>query len=302
MEKRVDLHMLPWCLMMELGSVFPSWPSNRFRFSFIYVLPVFLVTIYFFLASQYVVITFSAVLADMVNLLYWVITMVMFYAICAHFLSKVVPRFSDRISALVPAIIYLALTDILISAVIGVVNWGEPMNFSLLRYSLPDVFNTAKALSLPAIYPIAALTLPPVLLIAILQCMRIRWKAPAHGEDQLKGSIAQSKIIFVAVWISFGLVRCWVFDNIVPNASMASIFAFFSNSSQTFELNDRRKQAIYLDSIARKSLPKQNPRINNVILFIVDALRADHLSLYGYKVMTDPFLCSLAKEMHFYRV
>jgi glucan phosphoethanolaminetransferase (alkaline phosphatase superfamily) len=47
------------------------------------------------------------------------------------------------------------------------------------------------------------------------------------------------------------------------------------------------------DAVARKLTQPRIPKYRNIILFIVDALRADHLSIYGYNRPVDPFLSSL---------
>ncbi len=49
-------------------------------------------------------------------------------------------------------------------------------------------------------------------------------------------------------------------------------------------------------------LPKASPDSPNILVIVVDALRADHLSGYGYHRDTSPFIDSLAKEgVHFER-
>jgi membrane-anchored protein YejM (alkaline phosphatase superfamily) len=45
-----------------------------------------------------------------------------------------------------------------------------------------------------------------------------------------------------------------------------------------------------------KDSPKSNKDLLNIVLIIVDALRADHMSLYGYERKTTPFIDSLFKE------
>jgi arylsulfatase A-like enzyme len=50
------------------------------------------------------------------------------------------------------------------------------------------------------------------------------------------------------------------------------------------------------EEIALRNLPPANPKSPNVLVIVVDALRADHLSSYGYERDTDPNLARLAQE------
>jgi arylsulfatase A-like enzyme len=50
------------------------------------------------------------------------------------------------------------------------------------------------------------------------------------------------------------------------------------------------------ERIAMAKVPAASPRCPNIILIVIDALRADHLSCYGYSRPTSPNLDRLAKE------
>ena len=283
---------------------FPSWSRNRFRFFFLLFLPSIMGAAYLSWARWQAGIGYGPMMVHLVVLSFWTITTAFIYAACGHLLSRVSRRLSDRLSAVVPAASYLGLAVIYVSSVIGIVNWGESMNWPILRHALPDVFNIASALSLPAAYPFAVLTVPPLLFIAVFQCMRIKWgdlKPQGQRLTEPAAPVHRLRIMILSLWVCLGLYGVSVWDR--PKVRNGEpVYDFFLDKHQTLPMSDQRNQSAARDLIARKSLPKQAPRVKNVILFIVDALRSDRLSLYGYERMTDPFLRSLAKVMPFHRI
>ena len=286
------------------NSAFPSWYPNRLRFFFLLGLPGFMGAAYLSWAHWQAGIGYGPMMVHLVVLLFWTITTVFLYAACAHLLARVSPRFSDRLSAVVPAASYLGLAVIYVSSVIGIVNWGESATWHIVCHALPDVFNMASALNLPAAYPFAILTVPPLLFVGVFQYLRIKWENLEPQGQRLTepaASVRRIRIMLFSLWLCLGLYGVSVWDRPKIRNGEA-VYDFFLDKNQTFPMSDQRNQAAARDLIVRKSLPKQTPRVKNVILFIVDALRSDHLSLYGYKRMTDPFLCSLAKEMPFHRI
>jgi hypothetical protein len=63
-----------------------------------------------------------------------------------------------------------------------------------------------------------------------------------------------------------------------------------------FPPTPRRQMNAERDAQLRSSYPKQNGSGRNVIVMVVDCLRADHLSFYGYDRPTTPFLAGLHNE------
>lgn len=69
-----------------------------------------------------------------------------------------------------------------------------------------------------------------------------------------------------------------------------------------FPTTERRQRIAERDAELRRSYPRQAFEPRNVIMLIVDCLRADHLSLYGYERQTTPFLARLQAEGRLRRV
>lgn len=63
-----------------------------------------------------------------------------------------------------------------------------------------------------------------------------------------------------------------------------------------FPSTERRQKIAERDAELRRSYPRQTFEQRNVMMMIVDCLRADHLSFYGYERQTTPFLARLQAE------
>ena len=73
------------------------------------------------------------------------------------------------------------------------------------------------------------------------------------------------------------------------------VASFFRPIGYAFEPTARRHSVAERDAVLQASYPRHiaSARRTNVILIIVDSLRADHMQVYGYKRETTPFLSTL---------
>jgi arylsulfatase A-like enzyme len=76
------------------------------------------------------------------------------------------------------------------------------------------------------------------------------------------------------------------------------IASFFRPNGYAFEPSARREAVAERDAVLQASYPRSVPgaRRTNVILVIVDSLRADHMQVYGYPRPTTPFLSQLVAD------
>jgi glucan phosphoethanolaminetransferase (alkaline phosphatase superfamily) len=76
------------------------------------------------------------------------------------------------------------------------------------------------------------------------------------------------------------------------------VASFFRPQGYAFEPSARREAVAERDAVLRASYPRRVPaaRRKNVVLIIVDSLRADRMQAYGYQRPTTPFLSSLVKS------
>jgi glucan phosphoethanolaminetransferase (alkaline phosphatase superfamily) len=75
------------------------------------------------------------------------------------------------------------------------------------------------------------------------------------------------------------------------------VASFFRPEGFAFEPTARRLAVAERDGLLRSSYPKSVPgaRRKNVVLIIVDSLRADRMQVYGYERETTPFLSAMVK-------
>ena len=76
------------------------------------------------------------------------------------------------------------------------------------------------------------------------------------------------------------------------------VASFFRPEGYAFEPTARREAVAERDAVLRASYPRDIPtaRRKNVVLIIVDSLRADRMHVYGYHRPTTPFLSALVRD------
>ena len=76
------------------------------------------------------------------------------------------------------------------------------------------------------------------------------------------------------------------------------IASFFRPDGYAFEPSARREAVAERDAVLRAAYPRHVPasRRKNVVLIMIDSLRADHMQVYGYHRATTPFLSKLVNE------
>ena len=76
------------------------------------------------------------------------------------------------------------------------------------------------------------------------------------------------------------------------------VASFFRPDGYAFEPSARRAAVVERDAVLQAAYPRQVPhaRRKNVVLIIVDSLRADRMQVYGYPRATTPFLSQLVQS------
>src|SRR5207249_2542312 len=74
--------------------------------------------------------------------------------------------------------------------------------------------------------------------------------------------------------------------------------SFFRPDAFAFEPSARREAVADRDAVLRASYPHpaRSAHRKNVVLIIVDSLRADRLQAYGYQRETTPFLAQMVRD------
>lgn len=181
---------------------------------------------------------------------------------------------------LVGAVIYYALV------VIGLVYWGRVISVALMTTYFRQASDVLAALEIPAALGVAAVAIifVAVWAIALAYIRRFDWIAPLLQRRS-------------PLFIVFGLA--------IPVASIAGIRAAALEHTGWARLGEPVSLTFYpeqaesrrvaeLDrleyAIAAAYRPNAAAKRPNVILIVVDALRADHMSVLGYARSTTPHL------------
>ena len=74
------------------------------------------------------------------------------------------------------------------------------------------------------------------------------------------------------------------------NFSYDPVVTFLKGKKGIFPMTKERVFWAQQDRNVEKSIKRYSPKVHNIFLFVVDALRADHLPFYGYQRPLTPFL------------
>jgi hypothetical protein len=116
-----------------------------------------------------------------------------------------------------------------------------------------------------------------------------------------RGSFSRLREIVTAIAI-IALLRSTVAWGIAsPNNLLwthEAVTSFFRPLGYAFEPTARRQAVADRDAVLRASYPRHvaNAHRRNVVVIIVDSLRADHMQAYGYQRATTPFLSELVQR------
>ncbi len=169
---------------------------------------------------------------------------------------------------------------------IGLIYWGDILTFSILKpylLHLPD-FCASVAISPYSVYLILGVFLLVHFLLVWFVCKRI--------EPNAHSKISRYSIIlfFLLLLLSLPIKRFFHF-----RSEPFLVFAFdkmWGAADNPF-FNPYRTHVSANDRIVAAHYPMQHPSSRNVIVIVCDALRADHLPMYGYARNTTPFLNQL---------
>lgn len=182
--------------------------------------------------------------------------------------------------------------------IIGLIYWGRVVTWPLLNSYLKQISYFSKTLDLPTG------TIPSLTLIALLLASGIfalRKKIQTLDLSHTAHSHLSSSSLLVISFLSIctaALQLTALRTNESRNQEPISI-AFFNGSTTKIQSHDFTPSPL-LDANEKKIRdtysPSKTSHSKNLILIIVDALRADHMGIYGYERQTTPHLTELSKK------
>jgi hypothetical protein len=183
----------------------------------------------------------------------------------------------------------------------GLSSWGRVISWDLIAGYLPQVAELAATLEISWTLVCVVLVLLYMALLAgaWYYLKRCDWVGPA---------VQASPAYMLAICLGAGalVVASQVFNFLNwPDARRFEPFALTVFPEQAVSLlntaeSDKLRAAIDRDEDQARDSYQANPAAQkrNVVLFVVDALRADHMGLYGYARDTTPYLSRLALGGH----
>ncbi len=235
----------------------------------------------------------------------WLTTTVALMFLVRELLIRARLRFIFLPAVTIPTLSCFGLYLIYTCALLGNFSWGVLPSYNTVLLFGPHLFELADNFEIPRFFVITLFLFPIVGFILIFQG-RIREMVVWHWS--LRESFMQLRWrhrlsitgVAVLVWIFF-LASLWTADPALRkfgNFSYDPVVNFFKRNREFFPMTAERVLAIQKDRHFEKYMRPKPPRVHNVILIVVDALRADHLPVYGYPRPLTPFLSGLLPKVH----
>ncbi len=201
-----------------------------------------------------------------------------------------------RIPALMPALSFYFLLVLYLSAALGNFYWGATPTHAIFTRFVIHYFDLAQDFRASPWIPLLGLTIPLLGLLIFYQ-----WQAPLLetwtlekleniSRDRKRGFFTVLRPIFF--WI-FCLILLRLTDHhfrALRGLQEDPVRGFFAAQRSFFPMNPERLRWAQWDEKAEQNTKPARPQVQNIILIIVDALRADHLPFYGYSRPLTPFL------------
>jgi glucan phosphoethanolaminetransferase (alkaline phosphatase superfamily) len=204
------------------------------------------------------------------------------------------------LASLAIAVILFDFVVLYAGVIIGIRFWGRPASIELISTYAWQLPETLRALGYAPAWAawVAGLFFLLTAGIAYFFLLRHDWVAAVRRFlSPITIFISAIGLLGISFWTLFPLeYRSWGASAeplslvLFPHQGNWRLQNHSIDALQVFEL--RRQHAAARAAYA----PADNTRKSNIVLIVVDALRADHLSLLGYKRKTSPYLESLREH------
>lgn len=183
--------------------------------------------------------------------------------------------------------------------------WGDIVTVKVLGTYFHDMDGFLH--SLPFSYTELVLVITAFMIVPILACLLCAEQIHGALGDLWSGVVAQRKVaialIAVLLLASPVLLRAKRFAHLRGEPLLIMLFDHMWGVKDNPLFSERRIYVGFKDAAVRATYRQQHTASpKNVVLIIVDALRADHLSAYGYGRPTSPWLDSMVHSGRALRV
>lgn len=195
------------------------------------------------------------------------------------------------------ALTFTAQTLLYALDAIGNASWGRNVTLKLVAAFAPTVWSGREPFPVGKI----GITLFIVGLLAFSASVAARWiRSPQRQLPQLR-----AMALAAVASIAFGGTMAWGVgdrDRLLWKDELVA--SFFRPVGYAFEPTARREAVADADAVLRASYPRSVSGAHraNVVLIIVDSLRADRMQVYGYPRATTPFLDTMVASGEMQRI
>lgn len=243
-----------------------------------------------FSAPKSAVLPHLSLIALLVVLL-WVVRLV-----CIRWLPRTLGRW---LAATITASFAMTLILYYGIVLIGLDSWGRVVSVDLITTYSAQFLSLLNTLGIPATFVIVGLFSLFLFVVFVFYHYLTRFDWISILSPKLSGKLVATILLGILGAITLRLIHFYDFPwtkdgepiglTLIPELG---VFSFQSNPRSVFE-NAKHSS---LDELARSNYaPKQVVSRRNVILIVVDALRADHLSNNGYTRTTTPGLLGMTE-------
>ena len=235
----------------------------------------------------------------------WVAATAILMYIFRELLIRVNVRLVFLPAVILPALSCYLLFVIYTVALLGDFFWGALPTYRVILKFGPHLFELADNFGIPRAFVVSFFALPFFLFLLIFQG-RIREMIVWHWSLREGFMLLDRRrrwtvgVAFSLTWMSLLAVMVTADSTIEKfgNFSHDPVVRFFKTTRNFFPMTQERVYWAGRDEKAKRSIRRYMPKVHNVFLFVVDALRADHLPLYGYPQPLTPFLSKFLKNAH----
>ena len=174
--------------------------------------------------------------------------------------------------------------------------WGRNITAHLVSAFAPTIWSGKEP------FPVGAVGISVFACGTLALMMAGVWRLPdlriaTPGSGRFRGiqaiAMAAAMIVLLRATATWGIASR---DNLLWTHELVA--SFFRPDGYAFEPSARRSAVAERDAVLQAAYPRQVPNAHrkNVILIIVDSLRADRMQVYGYPRPTTPFLSQLVQS------
>jgi glucan phosphoethanolaminetransferase (alkaline phosphatase superfamily) len=240
-------------------------------------------------------------------LAFWIANTAILMMVSREIFIRLHLRFVFISTVVIPTLSWFLLYCIYICSLIGNFCWDSNFTYHQFVHFVPYLFQVTDDFNIPRFLVIGILVIPLTAMAIIYsfgskEIIMWHWVVKEIFY-QLRISrlwLALAVLLWMVSWVNLIMANPTII--LFGNFSHDPVVTFFKDSPGSRSMTRERLYWVSKDQQAEKLIRFRVPRVHNVFLFVVDALRADHLPLYGYSRPLTPFLSEFLPKAYFRKI